>query len=66
MRPAKLLGEQMRVDRDVLDGTPFVLVGSRDQVIDKLQTLRGELGINHFVVRDADGFAPIVDALSGT
>jgi hypothetical protein len=34
-------------------------------VIDKLERLREELGISHVVVRDADAFAPVVDALAG-
>ncbi len=63
---AEAARKQIGVDRDVLDGSPFVLIGSREQVIDKLHALRDDLGIHHFVVRDAEGFAPIVDALSGT
>lgn len=45
--------------------TPFALVGSIRQVVDKLEWLRDELGVNHVVVRDAEGFAPIVAALAG-
>jgi len=57
--------ERVGVDPEFVDETPFVLIGSVDQVVDKLYGLRDELGINHFVVRDPEGFAPIVDALSG-
>ena len=53
-------------DPELLAGTPFALIGSKSQVIDKLHALREELRIHHFVVRDAPGFAPIVAALAGT
>jgi len=51
---------------ELVDGTPFLLFGSVAEVIDKLHGLRDELGITHFVVRDPDGFAPVVEALAGT
>lgn len=53
-------------DRDVLADTPFVLIGSVDQVVDKLLALRERVGISHYVVREPDAFAPIVAALRGT
>ncbi len=49
---------------DVAD-CPFALVGSIEQVVDKLERLRAVLGISHYVVRDAEGFAPVVEALRG-
>ncbi len=49
---------------EVIAATPFVLVGSVEQVVDKLERLRERLGITHYVVRDADEFAPVVDALA--
>jgi probable F420-dependent oxidoreductase len=58
--------ERMEVDPTLVDDTPFLLVGSLEEVVDKLQRLRDELGINHFVVRDPDGFAPVVASLAGT
>jgi alkanesulfonate monooxygenase SsuD/methylene tetrahydromethanopterin reductase-like flavin-dependent oxidoreductase (luciferase family) len=50
---------------ELVEQTPFVLIGSVQQIVDKLERLRADLGINHVVVRDAEGFAPVVDALSG-
>ncbi|MFZ4812749.1 MAG: TIGR03621 family F420-dependent LLM class oxidoreductase [Ilumatobacteraceae bacterium] len=44
---------------------PFVFVGSVAQVIDQLERLREATGISHVVVRDPDGFAPVVAALAG-
>ena len=58
--------ERVQQPPDVVATSPFLLVGSQVEVVDKLHGLRDELGINHFVVRDAEGFAPIVDELSGT
>ncbi len=53
-------------DRRLVAETPFLLLGSRASVVDKVQSLRDELGVNHVVVRDPQGFAPVVDALAGT
>jgi probable F420-dependent oxidoreductase len=55
----------MGVDRELVDSTPFLLFGSVEQVIDRLESLRSALGVSHVVVRDAAGFAPIVAALAG-
>jgi len=49
----------------VIEHTPFVLTGSLDQVVDKIERQRETLGISHYVVRDRDGFAPVVAALAG-
>ncbi len=57
--------EQFEVSRELIDATPFILIGSLEEVVDKLERLRFDLGISHFVVRDAEGFAPIVAILSG-
>lgn len=51
-------------ERTTVEETPFLLMGSLEQVVDKVERLRSELGISHFVVRDADGFAPVVDRLT--
>ena len=48
-----------------MDETPFILSGTLEQIIDKIERVREDLLISHFVVRDADGFAPVVDALAG-
>ena len=50
---------------DLVAETPFALVGSVDQIVDKLERLRADVGISHYVVRDAEGFAPVVAALAG-
>lgn len=61
LRQSEGLGEFV----DVIDDTPFILAGSLDQLVDKLERLREAVGISHYVVRDPHGFAPVVDALAG-
>jgi len=64
-RQIHTLAERFGVSPELIDETPFALVGSVEQVIDKVERLRAELGISHLVVRDAAGFAPVVAALAG-
>lgn len=59
------LAARYGVDRSLIDDTPFVLVGSIEQVVDKLERLRRDLGVSHLVVRDPVGFAPVVAAIAG-
>ncbi len=56
---------RMKLRPETIDGSPFGLFGSVQQVVDKLHGLRDELGISHVVVRDPDDMAPVVAALSG-
>ncbi|MEO8267307.1 MAG: TIGR03621 family F420-dependent LLM class oxidoreductase [Ilumatobacteraceae bacterium] len=56
---------QFGVDRALLEDTPFVLIGSVAQIVDKLERLRSDVGISHVVIRSAEAFAPVVDALAG-
>jgi probable F420-dependent oxidoreductase len=58
------LATRFDLPAEVVAETPFALVGSVDQVVDKIERLRELLGITHFVVRDPDAFAPVVAALS--
>ena len=53
------------VDVEELALSPFVLIGSVEQVVDKIETVRERVGITHYVVRDPQGFAPVVAALVG-
>ncbi len=61
---AELAG-RFELPEEVLRASPFVLVGSVEQLVDELGRRREELGISHYVVRDAEGFAPVVAALAG-
>lgn len=49
----------------VVRATPFLLVGSVPQMVDRLQQLRELIGVSHVVVREAAAFAPVVAALAG-
>jgi probable F420-dependent oxidoreductase len=57
--------ERLQQYAEVVDDTPFMLSGSLEQVVDKIERLRERLSISHFVVRDVEGFAPVVAALAG-
>lgn len=57
------LAERFQLPEAELEQCPFVLVGSVEQVVDKLERLRERLGITNVVVRDHEGFAPVVAAL---
>lgn len=56
---------ELDLPTEVVADTPFVLIGSVEQVVDKIERLRERLGISHYVVRDADAMAPVVAALTG-
>lgn len=60
-----LATERLAQYADLMDETPFMLSGTLEQIIDKIERLREDLLISHFVVRDAEGFAPVVAALAG-
>jgi probable F420-dependent oxidoreductase len=50
---------------ELIAETPFVFFGSVEQVVDKIERLREDVGISHYVVRDDEQFAPVVAALAG-
>lgn len=56
---------RLEADASLVDETPFILVGSKSQIVEKLERLREDFGINHIVTRDPVDFAPIVAALAG-
>ena len=59
------LAERFELPIEAVADTPFVLFGSIDQIVDKIERQRASLGISHYVIRDPDGFAPVVEALNG-
>jgi alkanesulfonate monooxygenase SsuD/methylene tetrahydromethanopterin reductase-like flavin-dependent oxidoreductase (luciferase family) len=59
------LGERYGATPELLAGSPFVLIGTAEEVVDKLERLREDIGVSHVVVRDAEQFAPVVAALAG-
>ena len=59
------LADRFSLDEAAVADTPFALVGSVDQIVDKLERLRERTGISHYVVREPEAFAPVVEALAG-
>ena len=59
------LAQRFEADEEVVRDTPFALVGSVEQVVDRLERLRELTGISHYVVREPESFAPVADALRG-
>ena len=57
--------ERTGFDRSVLEETPFMLLGSIEQIVDKMERLREDVGISHYVIRDLDEFEPIIERLAG-
>jgi probable F420-dependent oxidoreductase len=57
--------ERFDLTAGLVEQTPFLLIGSLEEIVDKLERLREDVGISHVVVRDAEGFAPVVAALAG-
>ena len=53
------------VDADAIKDSPFVMAGSVEQIVDKLECIRAATGISHYVVREPDAFAPVSDVLTG-
>jgi probable F420-dependent oxidoreductase len=46
-------------------GTPFVLLGTHDEIAEQLVANRDRWGISYVTVRDLDAFAPVIEALAG-
>ena len=58
--------DRLALDPADLSELPFTLIGSFDQIVDQVVRLRESLGIHHYVIRDVEGFAPVVERLTGT
>lgn len=50
------------VDGGDLAEIPYLLIGTVDEIIAKLHRCRERWGISYFVVRDLDGFRPVINA----
>lgn len=56
---------EFALPEDIVRSTPFLLLGSVAQIIDRLEQLRDTVGVSHVVIREAVEFAPVVAALKG-
>jgi probable F420-dependent oxidoreductase len=61
-------GRALGLSPDEISASPHVLIGSVDQVCDRLERLRDEFGISYICMSAgaADAFAPVVAQLAGT
>jgi len=62
------LSSMMGVTAEQIDGTPIALIGTIEQIIEKLLERRERFGFTYVVVHEAEmeAFAPVVAALAGT
>jgi probable F420-dependent oxidoreductase len=58
------IAARFELDEAVVADSPFVLAGTVEQLVDKLERIRERTGISHYVIRDAEAFAPVVAALA--
>ncbi|MEJ7563004.1 MAG: TIGR03621 family F420-dependent LLM class oxidoreductase [Ilumatobacteraceae bacterium] len=58
-----LAGEIEGLTEDDALVTPFLALGTPDEIAEQLRVARERWGINYFVVRDAEGFAPVIARL---
>jgi hypothetical protein len=45
--------------------TPFLLLGTHDQIAAQIVAARERWGISYFTVRELDAFAPVIERLVG-
>jgi probable F420-dependent oxidoreductase len=60
---AAICDEVEGLSPDHAGAIPYLLVGTVDEIVAHLMRCRERWGITYFVVRDLDGFVPIIDAL---
>ena len=62
------LGQMMGVTAEQVDGSPIALIGTIEQIIERLVERRERFGFSYVVVHEAEmeAFAPVVAALAGT
>jgi probable F420-dependent oxidoreductase len=60
---AEGLGARLSTCPDDVLSTPFLCVGTHEEMARHLLTCRERWGISYFTVRDIEGFAPVMEAL---
>lgn len=65
---AERLAQQFPLPVELLLNIPYVLIGTRDEIISQIEVHRSKLGISYFSVfeRHMEEFAPVVSRLSGS
>jgi probable F420-dependent oxidoreductase len=66
-RSVDSIARAIRVDPDVLDASPYALIGSSARIVEDLRALRETYGFSYVVVgvNEIDSFAPVVAELAG-
>ena len=57
------VAERTGLQPQEIQDSPFVLVGRIEEVAEEVRRIRTDLGVSHFVVTDAEAFAPVVGVL---
>jgi len=62
------LSSMMSVSAEQIDGSPIALIGTIEQITERLVERRERWGFSYVVVHEAEmeAFAPVVAALTGT
>lgn len=60
---AERVAKRMELDPEVVLGTPFMLIGTVDEIVEQLHRARERFGLSYFVTRDAEQTARIIAAL---
>jgi hypothetical protein len=58
-----VIAEVPTLSREDAATTPFLAIGSVDEIADHLRECRRRWGITYFTVRDLDAFAPVIARL---
>jgi hypothetical protein len=64
-RAVEELSEQLATAPSDVRATPFLCLGTHEEIAHHLVACRARWGISHFTVRDIDAFAPVVALLKG-
>jgi len=67
-REAEALGARWGITADVAGDSPYLLIGTVDEIADSVRAHRERFGFSYLTVfeRDMDAFAPVVARLAGT
>jgi len=70
VRQAENVGRKRRCSRPswsahprIRQESPFLALGTHDEIAEHLLACRNRWGISYYVVRDIEAFAPVIDAL---
>ena len=61
------IASMLGVDTDMIENTPFAVIGSANEIVERLLERRERWGFSYIIVgqEDVDSFAPVVAQLAG-